>query len=92
MITTINGKARVAASQLDTAEALAPASKVVKLTAGQAIPTGGCRFFWSSGGTITGKDGEGNTITNFPTVAGRNDISLTELTALGTATEIWGCW
>jgi hypothetical protein len=50
------------------------------------------RYLWvGTAGTATMTDISGNTLTNFPLKAGRNDIRIASWTA-GTAADVWGCW
>lgn len=68
------------------------AKKAVLLAASAtAFPT--CRALWvGTAGTATLRDADGNTLTDFPLVAGSNQIQVDKLTALGTAASVWALY
>ena len=69
-----------------------PSGNLVKLSA-SASTIATTRSLWvGTAGTATMLDVSGNTLTDFPLLAGVNPIRITKLTALGTASDVWAMY
>lgn len=70
-----------------------PATRVVKLVKGAAIPDGACRgLFVGTAGTGNFTTLSGAVCANFPLQAGRNEVCISALAVGGTADDIWAYW
>ena len=77
-----------------------PSAKIVKLDSyagvGGLVAAGAPgmpKALWvGSAGTATMKDGYGDVLTGFPLEVGYNPIMISELTTLGTASNVWGMY
>ena len=65
---------------------------VVKLSASEDTIVTPRALWVGTAGTATMVDENGNTLTNFPLLAGLNPIRITKLTALGTAADVWALY
>lgn len=64
---------------------------VLLSASGTAFPT--CRGLnVATAGTATMRMASGNTVTDYPLVAGYNPIQIDKLTALGTAVGVWALY
>jgi hypothetical protein len=69
---------------------MGPSGNLVKLSNGAVTPTP--RSLWvGTAGTATMIDASGNTLTNFPLLAGLNPLRITNIT-LGTAADVWAVY
>ncbi len=69
--------------------------RLVKLTKTDDtdLTNGVCRSLWvGTAGTANLVDEQGNTLTNFPLLAGLNPIRVTQVETGGTADDIWAMY
>lgn len=69
-----------------------PSGNVVALSASESTIATPRSLWVGTAGTATIVDEAGNTLTDFPLLAGVNPIRITKLTALGTASDVWAMY
>lgn len=81
----------MATRPISAADPARSAHKVTK--ADETLPNGPCRALWvGSAGTANLIDLDGNTLTDFPLIAGPNPIGVQQVSEGGDADDIWALY
>jgi hypothetical protein len=70
-----------------------PASSILPITPGSALPAGNCRaILCGTAGTLNGTDLDGNVFTGLPLQQGYNPLSVSAVASGGTAANLWALY